>query len=304
MILVFGSINIDFVFRTQALPREGETVLTDGMLLVPGGKGANQAVAAARAGARVAMVGCIGQDAMAEPATAGLRGAGVDLQHLRRSERPTGCAAIVVDAAGRNHITVASGANLDTADGMVADALLGPGTTLLLQNEVDAEANLTLARRARSRGASVILNAAPARAMNAALWAGLLAGLVVNETEAAMLAGSHEPEALRQLAAAMDAPVVATLGGDGAMAVMPDGTVHRIGALRLDRVVDTTAAGDSFVGALATALQQGQGLGEALRFASVAGALACTKPGAQTSAPGRAEIEARLGDLAPAVRVN
>ncbi len=304
MILVFGSINIDFVFRTQALPREGETVLTDGMLLVPGGKGANQAVAAARAGARVAMVGCIGQDAMAEPATAGLRGAGVDLQHLRRSERPTGCAAIVVDAAGRNHITVASGANLDTADGMVADALLGPGTTLLLQNEVDAEANLALARRARSRGGSVLLNAAPARAMNADLWAGLLAGLVVNETEAAMLAGSHQPEALRQLAAALDAPVVATLGGDGATAVMQDGSVHRIGALRLDRVVDTTAAGDSFVGALATALQEGQGLGEALRFASVAGALACTKPGAQTSAPGRAEIEARLGDLAPAVRVN
>jgi ribokinase len=304
MILVFGSINIDFVFRTEALPREGETVLTDGMTLVPGGKGANQAVAAAMTGAPVAMIGCIGQDAMAEPATAGLRGAGVDLQYLRRSERPTGCAAIVVDAAGRNHITVASGANLDTADGMVADALLGTGTTLLLQNEIDADANLALARRARAHGSSVILNAAPARAMNAALWAGLLSGLVVNETEAAMLAGSHEPQALRQLAAEMNTIVIATLGGDGAMAVAQDGAVHRIGALRLDRVVDTTAAGDSFVGALAAAMREGQELEAALRFASVAGALACTKPGAQTSAPNRAEINARLGDLAPAVRVS
>jgi ribokinase len=304
MIVVFGSINIDLVFRTKALPREGETVLTDGMTWVPGGKGANQAVAAAMAspaGTIVAMIGCIGRDPFAEPALAGLRRAGADVSRIVPSDRPTGCAAIVVDAAGSNQITVASGANLDVRDAMVDDALLEPGTIVLLQNEVDARENLRLARRAKARGAAVILNAAPARAMEAAEWAGLLDCLVVNETEAAMLAGSAEPEVLRRLAHQMRTTIIATLGADGALTVAPDGAAHRIGTLALERVVDTTAAGDSFVGALAAALQEGRGLTDALHFASVAGALACTREGAQTSAPSRPEILERAEALASAV---
>jgi ribokinase len=306
MVVVFGSINIDLVFRPSALPRAGETVLCDEFECVPGGKGANQALAAALAQAGgtppVAMVGCVGSDAFAEPALALLSRAGVDLSGVRKSARATGCAAIVVDAGGRNQITVASGANRAVEHGMVADDLLRPETLVVLQNEVSPEENLRLSRRAAQNGAAVILNAAPARTFAARDWTGLLRVLVVNETEAAAMAGSHDAEALEALAAQLDATVVATLGAEGALAVSPGEGRLRIGSLALERVVDTTAAGDTFVGALAGALQEKQSLADALRFASVAGALACTKAGAQTSAPSRAEIVSRIGALAPARR--
>ena len=304
MIVVFGSINIDLVFRPPALPREGETVLSDDLQMVPGGKGANQARAAALAqppeAPPVAMAGCVGSDAFAGPALALLAEAGVDLSRVRRSARATGCAAIVVDAAGRNQITVASGANRDVSHDLAGDDLLRPDTLVVLQNEVLPAQNLALARRAASAGAAVILNAAPARPLDLRDWAGLLRALVVNESEAAAIAGSHDADALASLARQLDTVVVATLGADGAVAVGPGQERLRIGALALDRVVDTTAAGDSFVGALAAALQEGRSLAEALRFASVAGALACTRPGAQTSAPSRAEILSRIDALAPA----
>jgi ribokinase len=307
MILVFGSINIDLVFRPPVLPREGETVLSQELEVVPGGKGANQAVAAALAqepGAPpVAMVGCVGSDAFAEPALALLGRAGVDLGGVARSARPTGCASIVVDDRGRNQITVASGANRDVTHGLVRDELLGADTVLVLQNEVAPSESLALARRAASAGARVILNAAPAGPFEAASWAGLLHALVVNESEAEAIVGSYAPSALGSLAQHLDATVVATLGGDGAVAASPTEGTLRIGALALERVLDTTAAGDSFVGALAAAVQEGQPLADALRFASVAGALACTRHGAQTSAPTRSEILAHLGALAPARRV-
>jgi ribokinase len=305
MIVVFGSINIDLVFRPAVLPGAGETVLCDDFERVPGGKGANQALAAAlaqeRGAAPVAMVGCVGSDAFAEPALSLLSTAGVDLSRVRSSSaRSTGCAAIVVDTGGRNQITVASGANRAVEHGMVEDDLLRPGTLVVLQNEVPPEENLKLSRRAAQKGAEVILNAAPARPFEARDWMGLLRVLVVNESEAAAMAGSHDAEALEALAARLDATVVATLGGDGALAVGQRNGRLRIGALALERVVDTTAAGDSFVGALAAALQEKQSLADALRFASVAGGLACTKAGAQTSAPSRVEILSRIGALAPA----
>ncbi len=305
MIIVFGSINIDLVFRVEKLPEEGETVLTEGFSTVPGGKGANQAVAAARAlgneAAQVVMVGAVGRDAFAEPALEVLRLSGVGLAAIGRTHRPTGCAIISVDAAGRNQITVASGANLDASQAWISDDLLEPGNLLLLQNEVAAAENLALARRAAARGAAVILNAAPARPLPPSEWAGLLRALVVNEAEAAALAGAASLAALRRLAALLDTTVVATLGGDGAVSVAPDGTGFRIGALPIPEIVDTTAAGDCFVGALASALREGQPLDQALRFASVAGGLACTKAGAQTSAPGRLDILAHLKALPPAL---
>lgn len=302
MILVFGSINVDLVFRPQRLPRPGETVLSEAMHVECGGKGANQAVAAARAqgpgGAPVAMAGAVGGDAFAETAIRDLRAAGVDLSYLQRSPRSTGCAAIVVDADGQNEIIVASGANLDLAQAPVPDGLLGPDTVLLLQNEVADGQNQALARRAKARGASVILNAAPARVLDTAAWEGLLSLLVVNEGEAAFIAGALDDAALRRLAGALSTPVLVTLGADGAKAVNPDGSVLAGPALALPRVVDTTAAGDTYVGALAVALQEGMPLAEAMRFAGVAGGLACLTPGAQTSAPDRAAILARIGDLA------
>jgi ribokinase len=308
VIVVFGSINLDLVFRTALLPREGETVLTDGFETTPGGKGANQAVAAARArptgpATRVAMIGAVGRDAFAEAALEQLAASGVDLSGLLRSSRPTGLAAIVVDRHGRNQITVASGANLDLTGDPLPAGHLASGTVLVLQNEVSEAANLAVARRAKAAGARVVLNAAPARPM-AEDWAGLLDVLVLNEAEAeAIGGGAADPDAAAGLARRLDAVTVVTLGAAGAVALTPDGVGLRIGALPLDRVVDTTAAGDSFVGALAAALEEGRDLAAALRFASVAGGLACTKPGAQASAPGRDAIERHLAALAPAVRI-
>jgi ribokinase len=303
MIIVFGSINIDLVFRTAVLPREGETVLTDGFSTVPGGKGANQAVAAAKAGRTgdvpVMMAGCVGEDAFAELALREMRAAGVDLSALTTSRLPTGCAAITVDAQGRNQITVASGANLDASQEAIRDEGLSARTVVVLQNEVADGANLALARRAVSRGARVILNAAPARPLAAEDWSGLLKCLVVNEAEAAALAGGSDPRALNQLATSLHTTVVATLGSEGALAASPDGASLRVEALPLETVVDTTAAGDTFVGALASAFDEGQSLADALRFASVAGGLACMKAGSQTSVPSRGDILARLSEVPP-----
>jgi ribokinase len=307
MIVVFGSINIDLVFHANKLPSEGETVLTDAFATVPGGKGANQAVAAARACAPgagpVMMAGCIGQDAFADLALAELRKAEVDLRMVAPVQRPTGCAAITVDRHGHNQITVASGANLEALHSLVQPDLLRQGTLVVLQNEVGAGENLALAQKAAAHGASVILNAAPARPILPEEWAGLLSVLVVNEAEARDIAGAAGREALVSLARSLRATVVATLGAQGALAVSPDGSGHQVSALALEHVVDTTGAGDTFVGALAAAVEEGLPLSDALRFASVAAGLACTRAGAQTSVPSRAEILARLHDLAPAQSV-
>jgi len=302
--IVFGSINVDLIFRVPSLPREGETVLTDSFATIPGGKGANQAVAAARALSQeaepVILAGCIGNDSFAELALSELKSAGVDLRTVKRVHRPTGCAAITVDHAGRNQITVASGANLETSHNLVDTPLLKPGVIVLLQNEVSESENLALARRAAERGGFVILNAAPARTLSSQEWAGLLSVLVVNEKEAETITGSTSVAALSFLAKELRATVVATLGSQGALAVTPHGPGWRVSALPLEEVIDTTGAGDTFVGALAAALQGGQPLEEALRFASAAGGLACTRPGAQPSAPSRADILDRLRDLGPA----
>jgi ribokinase len=300
MILVFGSLNVDLVFPVEALPRAGETILTEAYGTVPGGKGANQAVAAARAAARpgtVAMAGCVGEDGFADFVLRAVGGAGVDVLPVIRSRRPTGCASIMVDRDGRNVITVASGANLDAAHSLIPDAWLGPGTVLLLQNEVPPDQNLALARRAAAAGARVILNAAPARALPVAGWAGLLDILVVNEGELEALAGA--PDAAVALARAFRAPILATLGAEGAVLARPDGGGLRVGVLPAIRIVDTTAAGDGFVGALAAALHEGADMAAALQRASVAGGLACTRAGAQPSLAARTEIEARLGELPP-----
>jgi ribokinase len=303
MILVFGSLNIDLVFTVDALPAPGETVLTESYLTVPGGKGANQAVAAARAlgsESGALMAGCVGPDAFGSLATAALRESGVDVALVVTSTHPTGCASIAVERSGQNAIAVASGANLDARQDPVPDRLLGAQTVLVLQHEVPIAENLALARRARERGARVVLNAAPARPLPAGEWSGLIDVLIVNETELAMLAGTGS-KAAHELSRSLEAAVVATLGSDGAILVTGDET-YRIGALSVPKVVDTTAAGDSFVGAFAAALDRGLELSTALRWASVAGGLACTRLGAQTSIPTREEIEAHLPKLAEAVR--
>ncbi len=303
MIIVFGSINVDMVARVPTLPGPGETVLAPNYRAVAGGKGANQAVAAARAGAATAMIGCVGGDGFAETALSAMGDCKIDLSAVKVVEEPTGCAMIGVDPAGANQIIVASGANRMVRAAQLDDRLLGPDTTLVLQLEVDAEETWAVIARARARAARVILNTAPAAPVPADTAASCDI-LVMNEIEAVMLAqvsgfGGADPVAsAKAVAAAWDVAAVVTLGADGARA-FATGAAWRIGALAVE-AVDTTAAGDAFVGVLAAALDGGEPLAQALRRASVAGGLACERAGAQPSLPGRAAIDAALPRLAPA----
>jgi ribokinase len=305
MLVVFGSINIDLVFRVAALPRPGDTVLAPDYATVPGGKGANQAVAAARDGARVRMVGRVGRDAFAPMALNSLNDAGVDTAGVAQSDKPTGCAVIGVDRDGENQIIVASGANAQAHADQVDDAWLGAETTLVLQMEVAADANAALIRRARKQQARIVLNLAPASALaDDALRA--IDVLVVNRGEGHWLGaalggtGGGDIALATSLAARLGTIVVLTRGADGAVAATQDG-VWTIAALPITPV-DTTAAGDAFVGVLAAALDRGQALEHALHRAGVAAGLACLTLGAQTSLPSRAAIDAALPQLAPARR--
>jgi len=286
VLLVFGSINVDLLFKLEALPRPGGTVLCPGYEVAAGGKGANQATAAARAGAAVRMIGHVGDDGFGRFARAALAAAGVDCTRLATSDKATGIAAIGVDRAGENQIIVASGANLDTRAEQVEDAELRPGV-----------ATFALLERARGQGARTILNLAPAGAVSPRVLDALDI-LVVNQIEAEMAVGGghRNPGALaRDLSARHGLICVVTLGAAGALAIGP-GVGQRLAALPV-APVDTTGAGDAFTGVLAAALDQGHPLPAALAHASVAGGLACTRIGAQTSQPTAAEIAARLGDL-------
>ncbi len=307
MIVVFGSINIDLFTRVERLPAPGETALGRRLKIAPGGKGANQALAAKRAGgAEVRLVGRVGRDLFAGPALALLEAGGVELDRVEACDEPTGSACIAVDRNGENQIVMASGANLAADQDRVPDGWLGPETTLLLQMEVPPEQNWALVRRARAAGARIVLNAAPVAAAPRQALA-QVDFLVVNEIEALAVAeGIGLPAAApsaagRALAEAIAVPVIVTLGGHGAVAFAG---VSRLGIDALPvQPVDCVGAGDAFIGALAVALDQGQGLEPALHRASVAGGLACTVAGAQPSLPTAAAITDRLPDLAPAREV-
>jgi ribokinase len=310
-LVVFGSINLDLVLRVPSLPRSGETVLGGAVEMLPGGKGGNQALAAQRAGREtVRLVGCVGSDAFAEPALSLLRAEAVDLSRVMRVDGPTGLAMVAVAPDGQNQIVVAPGANRALDPGWVPDAWLDPQTLLLLQMETDPAASEALATRAAARGATVMLNAAPA----AAVPPGLLDRLdlvVMNEHEAPVVAAalglpSDTPVmAARYLAAGRALAVVVTLGEAGAIAFHGDqGWLVPTLQLKPEAVVDTTGAGDAFVGALAAGIVGGLGLEAALAGASVAGAVACLKRGAQPSMPLAEEIAAGLPHLAKVERVD
>jgi len=290
MIVVLGSINLDLIFPLPAIPRAGETLLAPGIRIEPGGKGANQAVAAARDGAQVVMAGAVGRDALAAGALNLLRAANIDLSRVIETDAATGCAAIFVDPQGANAIGVGSGANLAVRNMQIEDALLGPSTTLVLQMEVSAQETSALIHRARARGARIILNLAPAAPLETAALRALDL-LVVNETEAAWL-GDHlgcatDAVALR---ATLGVDVVRTLGEAGAD-VATGTAVQHVPARRITPV-DTTAAGDCFVGVLAATLDRGAPLAAALARATAAAALCCTRAGSQSSLPTAAETDA------------
>jgi len=293
MILVFGSINLDLIFDMETLPAPGETRLARSMRTEPGGKGANQAVAAARDGAEVALYGAVGRDSFAGPAQAGLEAAGVDLWGVEAVAGATGVASIVTDDAGRNAIAVAAGANLRARQDKVPDEFLDEATIVLVQMECDAGETAKLISRASAAGARVILNLAPAADLPlAALKKCWL--IVVNEQEAIHLAaqvGSGADAA--DLSAKLGVGVLRTLGEAGSEAML-DGAMHRVAAHAV-QAVDTTAAGDCFVGVLAAALDRGLDLPAAMKRASAAAALACTKRGSQGSLPEATETDAAIG---------
>jgi len=291
-LLVFGSAAADLVFRLPSLPCPGETILGEAGPLLPGGKGANQALAAARDGAEVAFAGAIGADAAGEAMRAPLLAAGIDCTRLAVVDRPTGLAAVCVDAAGANQIAVSLGANALARAAQVEDAALHPATTLLLQMEVPAAETAALIFRARARGARIVLNLAPAAALDAAALLALDL-LVVNEHEAAWLAAHLGCLASATgLHAHLGIDVALTLGAEGAIAATEEGVLTAPG--RPVAVVDTVGAGDCWCGVLAAALDRGQPLAEAMHRANAAAALACTRPGAGPAMPDAASIEALL----------
>jgi ribokinase len=300
MITVFGSLNADLVCPVEHLPAPGETVTGPGYSVVPGGKGANQALAAALAGAPVRFVGAVGRDGFRAPALSGLQAGGVDLSALADSERQTACAFIGVDAKGENQIIVASGANLDARADQLLGLALGTGDLLLLQMEVTPGETWRAVEIAKAAGARVVLNLAPAGVVPPQVLRQIDV-LIVNETEARQLAaqlGLTEtmPEQIAaRLAIEFVGSCIVTLGAAGVAAYGAGGT-HRLPALSVE-VVDTTAAGDAFVGGFAAALHAGAAMEAALAQGVVAGGLACRKLGAQSSLPTQSEISAALGQV-------
>lgn len=297
VITVFGSINLDLIGTVERLPRPGETVPGDGFSTAPGGKGANQALAARRAGAAVRMVGAVGTDEFADLALALLKDGAVDLSRVRAAGGPTGVALILVDAAGENVIAVIPGANGAMSEADAEAPRFSREDVLLLQLEIPVPAIAAAARLARSAGAQVLLNFAPFRddALDLVRQA---THLVVNESECALIAealglavGSIEAQA-RALSAKTTATVIVTLGKDGVLAV-EGGELFTAEALAIE-AVDTVGAGDTFCGYLAAALAEGQPLQTALTMSAAAGSLACTKSGAQPSIPLRRDVEAAM----------
>lgn len=315
MIVVFGSLNVDLIVKVEHLPAPGETVLCPDYVMVPGGKGGNQACAAARAsigdatltGGGIAMVGAVGDDDFGPKAMALLADAGVDLAAMARVEMPTACALIWVDAKGENSIVVASGANLRAEADRMPERLLGPDTTLLLQMEVPAEENWRLITRAKGAGARIVLNVAPAAPVPEDALAAIDV-LVVNEIEARMIAeaaglASDAPtETAAALARRYGNTCIVTLGGEGAAAFGPEGA-WRVAALPVTPL-DTTGAGDAFVGVLGQGLDAGLALPEAMRRASVGAALACLTVGCQSSYVTGDTIRSRLDALPAATRLS
>lgn len=293
-VLVAGSANVDFVVRAPHIPAPGETVLGGDLSVVPGGKGANQAVAAARAGgADTAMLLALGNDPSAGVLEDSLRAAGIDL-HLIRATRPTGAALITVSDGAENAITVAQGANGELAPEHLP-SLVGVAW-LLLQLETPLATVIAYARAARVAGVGVMLNAAPAHPLPAELLA-LIDVLVVNEEELAAIVGKDGSIADRLTRTGV-ATTVVTLGERGCCAT-DHGTLISQAAFSI-AATDTTAAGDTFCGVLGAALAGGTDLLGALRRAAAAAALSATRAGAQTSIPTEEEVAAFLSDAAEA----
>lgn len=295
MIIVFGSINLDIMVPVGRMPASGETLLGGDCRISPGGKGANQAHAARLAGVEVTMVGKIGEDAFATAALAQLKDSGVDLRYVTRTPRATGCASIWVEPNGNSTIVVAPGANQDLKASDLDETALAEGSVLLLQQEVPVEENAKLAARARKQGLRVVLNAAPALQTPLELL-DQVDDLIVNEIELRQVAEAlgmsdvTDRDLPQCLARRARTRIIATYGADGL--VHCDGArTTKLPAHKV-KAVDTTAAGDTFVGVFCACVARQIPDEEALAFANRAAALSCTRTGAQVSQPRWDEIAA------------
>ena len=308
MIVIFGSINMDLVARVQRIARPGETVLSRRADSFFGGKGANQAVAAARVShggpLRVAMAGAIGNDPFGTACLKNLEENGVDVSAIRVTDEPTGCAFITVDETGENAITVASGANMALRADNLPDSLLSKASVLVLQMEVSLADNLEVASRARRAGVRVVWNFAPVPAVKErSAMAELLAAtdiLVVNEHEALSIAGivgeasgDDYLKAGSAISRSFGLTCIVTAGARGAYAIAPDGAQIHAKA-RPITPVDTTGADDTFVGVLANGLAEGLEIGQAMERACAAASLSCLTAGAQAGMPQRGALEQHL----------
>jgi ribokinase len=289
-IAVLGSTNMDLVAYVPKAPQRGETVTGREFRTIPGGKGANQAIAAARAGATVSMIGAVGNDAYGTQLRSTLEHSGVDTDHLRTTEGPSGTAHIVVDDEGGNAIVVIPAAN-GTVDHLAPgdDGLIASADALLLQLEIPLAAVVAGAEAARAHGVRTILTPAPAQPLPIELLSATDL-LVPNEHEATTLTGRTDPHAAA-LALLDEVPeVVITLGSAGSLYVARDAEPLSVPAPQVT-AVDSTGAGDTFVGALAVALGEGRAMRDALRWAAAAAALSVQRAGASASMPYRPEID-------------
>ena len=300
VLVVLGSINMDVVVTATRLPLPGETIAGDEFAITPGGKGANQAVAAARLDAEVRMVGRVGDDVFGPMLLQGLKSYGVDVSRVASDPgAPSGTAVILLDADRENRIVAVYGANMRCDDAQVrqAESALDDAGCLLLQLEVPLEVSLAAARIARQKGVPVILDPAPAAALPDEAYA-LVDVLTPNQTEAAALVGRPVDDVDQGLEAAAElvrrgvGTAIVKLGERGAVYVSGDLADH-VPPFEVE-ASDTVAAGDAFGAALCVGLAEGRDLAAAVRFASAAGAVAVTRPGAQAAMPSRDEVERLL----------
>lgn len=301
-VVIVGSVTADVTTFSERLPARGETILGDEFTLMLGGKGANQAVAAGRSGARTSFVGCVGDDLFHDLVVDGLSEAGVDLTHLRTVPGPTGIAHIRVDASAQNDIVMVPLANAALSAEQIDAALaaLAPTTSVLLtQLETPSSLTAHITTRAREHGMTVILDPAPAAQLPDEVWRSIDI-VTPNETEASLISGIEVTDAASAEAAGrwfLDRGVgaaVITLAGQGSCVVTADGA--SVVPPFPVQPVDTTAAGDAYAGYLGAALANGDSLTDAVRLATAAGALAVTKQGASPSLPLRAEVDAFLSE--------
>ncbi|MFK0385135.1 ribokinase [Agrobacterium sp. NPDC090273] len=299
MITVFGSINMDLVATAKRLPKPGETVTGESFSTAAGGKGANQALAARRAGASVKMAGATGDDTFSAPALALLHDAGTDLSLVKTVATPTGTAVILIGEGGENMISVIPAANGEVSEADAARTVseMSAGDILMLQFEIPAPAIEAALKAAKTKRITTVINTAPLT-KDAPRIARLADILIANETEFELLIGknglstSEREDELKALHAETGQTLIVTLGADGVIA-MRNGKVFRAAGLKIEPV-DTVGAGDTFCGYLAASLDQGLDFEKALKRAAVAGSLACTRAGAQPSIPNARDVDAQV----------